>query len=189
MHPNPKFRWDDEAALRAFVSARGFAQICVIAEGAPLLAHAPLCLMADGAPAFHLARANPAMAHLDGAAVAASVIADDHYVSPDWYAAPANEVPTWNYRAVEIYGRARRLGEAELRDQLDALAAAQEAKLAPKQPWTNAKVEPRVMEAMLGAIVGFAIEEARFVGTDKFGQNKSAADRAGVAAALAGMGA
>ncbi len=29
MHPNAAFRWEDEAAMRTFVAARGFATLCV----------------------------------------------------------------------------------------------------------------------------------------------------------------
>jgi transcriptional regulator len=187
MHPNPKFAWKDEAAMRAFVAETAFAQIVTVAEGRPLGAQAPLALSDDGTVHFHLSRANKLVPLLDGAPVLASVIGTHFYVSPDWYGTP-DQVPTWNYRMVEIEGTARRLDEAELRDLLDRLSATHEAKLAPKPAWTSAKMDPAKLDAMLRAIVGFAISAPTFSGTVKMGQNKSDAEVAGAIGALRARG-
>lgn len=187
MHPNPKFAWEDEAAMRAFVNRTAFAQIVIVADGKPVSAQAPLVIAPDGSARFHLSRTNRLTPLLDGAHVLASVIGTHFYVSPDWYGSE-NRVPTWNYRLVEIEGVARRLSEPELRALLDRLSAEQEAKLAPKPAWTSAKMDSRVLDRMVGAIVGFAIEEARFSGAIKMGQSKSEAESQGVIAALRALG-
>ena len=187
MHPNPKFAWKDEAAMRAFVAETAFAQIVTVADGRPVSAQAPLTLGPDGPVRFHLSRANRLTAILDGAPVLASVIGTNTYISPDWYGT-ADQVPTWNYRMVEIEGVARRLDEAELRDLIDRLSAAQEALLAPKPAWTSAKMTPTKLDAMVRAIVGFAIETPRFGGAVKMGQNKTDAEAAGAIAALRALG-
>jgi transcriptional regulator len=187
MHPNSKFAWKDEAAMRAFVAETAFAQIVTVAEGRPLGAQAPLALSDDGTVRFHLSRANKLVPLLDGAPVLASVIGTHFYVSPDWYGTP-DQVPTWNYHMVEIEGTARRLDEAELRDLLDRLSATHEAKLAPKPAWTSAKMDPAKLDAMLRAIVGFAISAPTFSGTVKMGQNKSDAEAAGAVGALRARG-
>ena len=187
MHPNPKFAWKDEAAMRAFVAETAFAQIVIVADGKPISAQAPMTFGADGSVRFHLSRANQLVAILDGAPVLASVVGEHGYISPDWYGT-ADQVPTWNYRLVEIEGVARRLDEAELRDLLDRLSAAQESRLAPKPAWTSAKMNPAKLDAMLHAITGFAIEAPRFGGAIKMGQNKSEAEAAGAIAALRAIG-
>ncbi|PZU09572.1 FMN-binding negative transcriptional regulator [Sphingomonas sp.] len=187
MHPNPAFRWIDDPALRAFISNASFAIIAIVVEGRVMTAQAPLVFDAEGNPAFHLARANPVVPHLDGGPVLATILGEHGYISPDWYGT-ADQVPTWNYRLVEIEGVARRLDEAGLIDQLDRLSATQEALLAPKTAWTREKMAPARFGAMTRAITGFAIEAATIRGTAKLGQNKSAAEAAGAIAGLRALG-
>ena len=187
MHPDPKFAWRDEAAMRGFVTRTAFAQIVVVADGKLASAQAPLVIAPDGSARFHLARANRLTPLLDGAAVLASVMGTHFYISPDWYGTP-DQVPTWNYRLVEIEGVARRLDDAELRDLLDQLSAAQETQLAPKPAWTSPKMDPHKLDRLVGAIAGFAIECAKLSGALKMGQNKSESERRGVIAALRALG-
>lgn len=183
MHPNPKFAWEDETAMRVFVNRTAFAQIVTVVDGKPASAQAPLAIAPDGSACFHLARANRLTPLLDGAKILASVVGLHFYVSPDWYGTE-DQVPTWNYRLVEIEGVARRLDEVELRDLLDRLSAAQEAELAPKPAWTSAKMDQSKLNRMIGAIVGFAIQAPSFGGVVKMGQNKSEAERRSAVAAL-----
>ena len=187
MHPSSRFAWTDEAEIRAFVDEASFAQIVAVVDGGPVGAQAPLVNGPDGSIRFHLSRANRLTPLLDGKTVLASVIGTHFYVSPDWYGTP-DQVPTWNYRMVEIEGVARRLDEPELRDLLDRLSATHEAKLAPKPAWTSAKMDPAKLDAMLRAIVGFAISAPTFSGTVKMGQNKSDAEVAGAIGALRARG-
>jgi transcriptional regulator len=187
MHPNAAFRWDDAAELRAFVAERGFATLCVATAKGPMVAHAPLVVTEAGTIRFHLARGNRVVPHLDGAMMVASVVDDDFYVSPDWYCSE-DQVPTWNYRAVEIEGPVRALDEAGLIAQIDALGEAFEARLAPKPAWTRDKMTPGRFEAMLGAIRGFELVPTDWRGTRKMGQNKKPAERDALAAALDGLG-
>ncbi len=187
MHPNPKFAWKDEAAMRAFVAETAFAQIVTVLDGQPVSAQAPLTFGPDGSVRFHLSRANRLVAVLDGAPVLASVIGAHGYISPDWYGT-ADQVPTWNYRLVEIEGVARRLDEPDLRDLLNRLSATHEARLVPKPAWTSAKMDPARLDAMVRAIVGFAIDTPWFGGAIKMGQNKSDAEAAGAIAALRAIG-
>jgi transcriptional regulator len=180
--------WEDEPAMRAFVAEHAFAQIACVADGRPMTAHAPLSLTEDGSVSFHVARVNPLVAHLDGAALVMTVMGPHGYVSPDWYGTD-DQVPTWNYMLVRVEGVARLLDEEELRAQVDAVSAAQEKLLVPKRAWTSAKMDPRKLRLMLRTIVGFAIEAPTFTGTRKLGQNKSAAEVAGAIAGLRARGA
>ena len=67
---------------------------------------------------------------------------------------------------------------------LDDLSAQEEARLAPKPPWTRHKMSPGRFETMTRAIVGARMRVERLEGTTKLSQNKDEADRAGVIAAL-----
>ena len=183
MHPNPAFR-PDQATLLARAARIGFAHLFVATPAGPMVAHAPVTLHGTELR-FHLASANRLHAHLDGAAVLASIAGPEGYVSPNWYARPGNQVPTWNYETIEIEGIARALSEPALLDQLDALADLHEPR---PNPWTRAKADPVAIAAMLRAIRGFALEPTAIRGTTKLSQNKAAADRAGVIAGLATQG-
>ena len=183
MHPNPAFR-PDPAALLDRAAARGFAHLFAATRAGPMVAHVPLTRH-DDELWFHLARANRLHPHLDGATVLASIAGPDGYITPNWYARPVNQVPTWNYTAIEIDGVARALSEADLRAQLDALADRHEPR---PNPWTLAKTDPHVVAALFRAIGGFAIRITAVRGTDKLSQHKGAEDNARVAAALRKQG-
>jgi len=187
MHSNRIFHWSDRAAMLGFVAEVSFAHVFVSGPDGPLVAHTPLVVMEDGNLRFHLSRANLPSHHLDGAVALASVAGPDAYVSPDWYKS-ADQVPTWNYVAVEASGPVRQLEETDLVRILDALSAAQEARLAPKPAWTRAKMRPGLFDGMLKAIVGFEMKVEELRGTRKLGQNKQAAELEGAAAGLEAVG-
>ena len=184
MHPNRSFHWADEQEMLAFVAQVSFATICV--DG-PAVVHAPVVVAGPDQLLFHVSRSNPAAAKLEGARAIASVMGPDFYVSPDWYGTP-DQVPTWNYLAVEAEGPLRRLDEDEPAALLDTLSAKHEERLAPKTPWTRDKMSPGRFEAMLNAIVGFEMRIEALRGTRKLGQNKKAEERERVADALALLG-
>jgi transcriptional regulator len=181
MHPHPAFAWQDRAAMLAFLAETAFCTIC--ADG-PVVAHAPVVVAGPDRIRFHLSRRNSAADLPDGKRAILSCLGPDAYISPDWYGT-ADQVPTWNYVAVEAEGPLRRLDEAGLADLLDALSAAHEARLAPKPAWTRAKMTPGRFEAMLKAVVGYELQVETLRGTRKLGQTKPPEERRAAAAGLA----
>ena len=184
MHPDPKFRQRDDAALIDFALGIGFAHIFVGTPAGPMVVHAPLSPVGDGI-GFHLSNGNRAAKYVADATILVSVTGVQGYITPNWYERPADQVPTWNYQAVEIDGVARRLDDAGLRAQLDSLADAHEPR---PHPWTLAKTDPAAAAAMMRAITAYRIEVKAMRGTFKLSQNKTAGDRAGVIAGLRGVG-
>ena len=188
MHPNSAFRpgQDDLAAL--FVREIGFAAVFANTPDGPRVAHAPVVLSDDAATLqFHLARGNALTRHLDGASALVVVQGPDAYVSPGWYSA-ADQVPTWNYVAVEMEGMARKLGGDALIAQLDTLSASHEARIGATPPWTRDKMNPALFSKMTGAITGFEIRITAWRPTIKLSQNKPADERERVAAELEATG-
>jgi len=184
MHPNKAFRHGDDAALIAWASRIGFAHLMIATADGPMVVHAPIVQTGPTTLSFHVARANRVHPHLDGARMIASVAGAEGYVSPNWYADGANQVPTWNYVAVELQGTVHALDEDGLVAQLDALAAAHEPRVLPDNPWTRDKMDETRFRAMLRAIAGFDLRVDQVRGTTKLSQNKSAGDRARVIAGL-----
>jgi transcriptional regulator len=187
MHPDRRFAWAGEEALLAFIAERAFCTIFSSAGEGAAVFHVPVIVEGPARLRFHVARSNRGAAALDGARVLLSCAGPDAYVSPDWYGT-ADQVPTWNYVAVEAEGPLRRLEEAELASLLDVLGEQHERRLAPKPPWTRDKMSAGRFDRLLKAIVGFELAVEGLRGTRKLGQNKTAGEMAGAIAGLEGAG-
>lgn len=184
----PHFADADVAKLLKFIRERTFGTFATVSNGEAILAHAPV-VVGDGVLQFHLARGNPFLdAARSGATATAIFQGPDAYISPDWYLSE-NQVPTWNYVAVYAKGPMRTMSREEMIEQVDALSAGQEAKLAPKKPWTRAKMTIGSDERMFSSILGVEMRIDALEGKFKLSQNKSAADVEGAAAALEALGA
>ena len=185
----PKAFKPDRAACLGFAAARGFGTLSAWDGRKPIASAVPFCVDygADGTPqlAFHLARNNPLLKLADGVSSwVMAVNGADAYVSADWYASP-DQVPTWLYQAVHLTGPVRVLHGDELGPHLDALSAKFEGWLAPKPPWTSAKMTAGRLDAMKKAIVGLVMAVDEVEGSFKLNQHKSDADHVAVAGALA----
>jgi transcriptional regulator len=187
MHPNARFRWDDREAMAAFVVDVGFGTLFAATPDGPRVAHVPV-VIDGGRLLFHIARGNALARHLDGATALFVINGPDGYISPGWYGLGPDEVPTWNYVAVEVEGRVCKLDRAGLIAQVDALTAGQEARHAPDAPWTRGKADPVRIERMFDAIIGFELDPQAWRGTIKLGQNKPAGARLSAADALDAAG-
>ena len=153
----------------------------------------PIPFLIDPEPApfgtlrAHVARANPlwreARTDVDSLVVFQGPQA---YVSPSLYASKHEHgkvVPTWNYVIVQARGRLRIVDDpAWLHTLVNRLTDTHEADRAA--PWKVADAPDAYIAQMLRAIVGIEIEITSLTGKWKASQNRSEADRAGVAAGL-----
>lgn len=171
MHPGPVFHWDNPSAVRSFVRARGFGMLVMQGMERLQVAHIPFILDDGDRILFHLSRANALAKLPEGGPALLIVNGPDAYISPDFYDIP-DQVPTWNYVAVELAGSLRRLDEDELLAQIDAVSEEQEKRLLPKPVWTRHKMTDGLVEKMLKAIVGFEMTVTDICATAKLGQNK-----------------
>jgi transcriptional regulator len=131
----------------------------------------------------HIARANPQAADLDDAGEVLAIFPGPHaYISPSWYAAgPA--VPTWNYAAVHAYGPARRIADPDwLRDLVRRLSERHEAR--EPASWDMQALPEPYVQSMLNGIIGIEIAVSRLEGKFKLSQNRPAAERPRIVAAL-----
>jgi transcriptional regulator len=188
MYTPPLFKQDRATGL-AFAQARGFGIVCAFDGKKPIASSLPFYLSHadDGTPLalFHVARQNPLTTLADGErSWLLAVNGPDAYVSADWYVSP-EQVPTWLYQSVHLTGAVRTLRDDELAVQIDTLSAKFENWLAPKPPWTSAKLTAARLVAMRKAIVGLVMTVEEVEGSFKLNQTKSDADFAAVATALA----
>jgi transcriptional regulator len=131
----------------------------------------------------HLARPNPQVGHLARGDEVLAIFHGPHaYVSPSWYTSGPS-VPTWNYADVHAYGIVRLVEDADwLRQLLRRLSERHEAR--NPVPWQMQDLPETYLEGMLRGIVGLDIAVTRLEGKYKLSQNRPAADRPRVAAAL-----
>jgi transcriptional regulator len=187
MHPNPAFRSEDRALFETLIEEIGFGMVFATTPDGPRVAHVPLLSTGDGAVQFHLARGNALTAHLNGMTALAVVNGPDGYVSARWYA-DKTRVPTWNYIAIELEGRVRRLDADGLLGLLEGLSDRHEARIVEGEFWKIDKVPEDNLRKLLSAIVGFELEIQAWRPTLKLSQNAKPEDRERVIAGLEASG-
>jgi transcriptional regulator len=183
--------------LHALIASHPLGTLVTLDAGGALRADAIPFLIEPGATAHgtlrgHVARTNPLWRETRGDVDVLVVFQGaQSYISPGWYAAKAEHgkvVPTWNYVLVQARGRLRAVDdEAWVRALVTRLTDRFEA--ARPAPWAVADAPADYVATMLRAIVGVEIELGSLVGKWKVSQNRSAADRDGVAAGLAALAA
>jgi transcriptional regulator len=185
------FREARTEVLHEHVRQHSFGTLVSPVEGEPFATHLPF-LLDSGRGAYgtlraHVARANPQWRGFREDGTVLVMFQGPHaYVSPSWYATPI-AVPTWNYTAVHAYGKPRLVEDRdELRALVDDTVRAYER--AYPEPWRLDRLDAALVDKMLENIVGFEIPIDRLEGKLKLSQNRSAADRAGVIAALTRQG-
>jgi len=186
----PAFRADDRDSIHATIRAARLATlVTATAEG---LVATPLPLMIEPAEGEHgtlyghVARANPQWRLAPIGAAMAVFMGPDAYVTPSWYASKREHgkvVPTWNYVAVHAYGPAEFFEDADrLLDVVTRLTRHHEAQRA--EAWAVSDAPAPFIASQLKGIVGVRLPITRLEGKRKLSQNRSEADRAGVAAGL-----
>jgi transcriptional regulator len=192
MHPNSLYRMDDRIACESLIEAVGFGMVFAATPDGPRVAHTPLLLGQTGPDSplkvqFHLARNNALARHLDGATALIVVNGPDAYVSPRWYD-DRNTVPTWDYVALELEGRVRRMDDAGLEAFLHAAIETHESKLGG-EPWLASESSDKMWAGLFRGIVGFELEVLASRPTFKLSQNKPPQTRARIADGLEAAGA
>ena len=131
----------------------------------------------------HLARPNPQVEDLGQGGEVLAIFSGPHaYISPSWYA-DGPSVPTWNYVDVHAYGTVRLIEDGDwLRGLLRRLIERYEA--GTPVPWRVEDLPETYLEGMLKGIIGLDIAVNRLEGKFKLSQNRPAADRPCIIAAL-----
>lgn len=196
MYVPSQFQEDDLNALQQYIRDYGFGLLIVADEEGIEANHVPFYLSSDeggglGALQCHLARGNPVWRRLqDGARVLVVFQGPDAYISPSLYATKAEAgrvVPTWNYLAVHVEGRARVINDAgwlaahlhRLTDQHERVMTA---------PWSVDDAPEDFTDRLIAAIVGVEITIESLTGKVKASQNQPENNRESVKAGLEAAG-
>ncbi|MEL7683534.1 FMN-binding negative transcriptional regulator [Citromicrobium bathyomarinum] len=179
MHPNPLFRSDDRQLFETLIDQIGFGMVFLTTPDGPRVAHTPLLSTGDGAVQFHLARGNALTRHLNGATALITLNGPDAYVSPRWYD-NRDTVPTWDYVALEMEGRVRRMADEGLEAFLHAAIAKHEARI-EGEAWRAEESSEATWGQQFRGIAGFEMEVQAWRPTLKLSQKKSPEERARIA--------
>ena len=191
MYVPTHFQENRPEVLHQFMERFPLAVLVGATPGGIQASHIPLLYEpvhgAHGRLKGHLARANSMWRELKaGAEVLAIFQGASHYISPNWYPSKSEHgkvVPTWNYTAVHARGRISWIHDPEwLRNLVGTLTDRHER--GSPSPWKISDAPSAYIDQMLSAIVGFEIALESLTGKWKLSQNRNAADRAGVVAAL-----
>ena len=192
MYRPAHFAEDRLDVLHSVIRARPLVTLVTSREGRMDADHVPVLLDANAGPfgalRGHVARANDLWRTVRPGSEALAIFqAQDHYVSPSWYPAKREHgkvVPTWNYVVVHARGPIRFIEDREwLHGLVTRLTDTHENER--EDPWRVTDAPVDYIDAMLRAIVGFEIEVTGLTGKWKLSQNRSPADRGGIAAGLA----
>lgn len=191
MYVPPAFHEDDPLALHGVIREARLANLVTATAEGLLATPLPLFLVPDEGPHGtlygHLARANPQWKQTPVGPAMAIFAGTDAYITPSWYATKREHgkvVPTWNYVAVHAYGPAEFFEDpARLLDAVRRLTELHEGNR--PAPWAVSDAPPDFIRAQIRGIVGLRLPIERIEGKRKMSQNRSAEDRAGVAAGLA----
>lgn len=188
------FKEDNHETLQQYIREYSFGTLIISdAEGIEAN-HVPFYLAVDedsslGKLQCHLARANPVWQRIqNGAQVLAVFQGPNAYISPSWYATKAETgrvVPTWNYLAVHVQGKAQVVQNPDwLKQHLNKLTDHHEAAMA--ESWSVADAPTDFTDRLVKAIVGIEITVESFIGKLKASQNQPQSNQKTIQAGLEG---
>ena len=191
MYVPPLFK-EDLAVAHALIRASGLGLL--VTHGTTGLVASPLPFLLESEPTpngaliGHMARANNQWETASPTEEALAIFTGpDAYISPSWYATKkvsGKVVPTWNYVSVHAYGKIEFFHDPErLLDAVNRLTRRHEEER--PAPWAVGDAPADFVAGQLRAIVGFRLVIDRLEAKSKMSQNRTAEDRAGVAAGLA----
>ncbi|HRG88862.1 MAG TPA: FMN-binding negative transcriptional regulator [Chitinophagales bacterium] len=175
MYTPKHFKQEDKTEIAKLVREYPFATLVTVNAGSPLATHIPLELVIDTTGDWllhgHIARANPQWKTLESSEVLAIFTGPHTYVSPSWY--NHRNVPTWNYQAVHLYGKATLVEGERLEVMLQQLMKRYEDAHAEK-PQDYYEIPEHTLQTDLRGVVGFEINIGRIEATSKLSQNRDA---------------
>jgi transcriptional regulator len=172
----PHFKEQDLTEIEQLIREFSFATFVSVHENLPWATHIPLELVIDTSGDWflhgHIARANPQWKNFESADDVLAIFTGPHsYISPSWYDQP--NVPTWNYKAVHLYGKVKIVEGEKLENMLQSLMQRHE-KMYARQPLEYKDIPAKVLSADLKGLVGFEIKANRIEAVSKLSQNRNA---------------
>ncbi|TWT01898.1 FMN-binding negative transcriptional regulator [Planomicrobium sp. CPCC 101079] len=162
--------------VQEFIQTHSFGTLVTTKKGRPIATHLPLQLVKEDDVFYitgHMAYGNPQWRTFEAAEEVLAMFQGPHaYISSSWY--EQENVPTWNYQAVHVYGAASILDEEELKQDLAKLLEKYENHRKHPVLWNT--LSPSLLEKELKGIVGFKIKVGEIQAAYKLSQNRNETD-------------
>ena len=177
----PKYyKVSDLEEIKEFNQHNSFATIVSIRKGKPFAAHIPVLLKKiedDYYLTGHLAYGNPLWKTFEEVQDILVIFNGPHaYISSSWY--EHENVPTWNYQAVHVYGKASLIEGIALEQDLTSLLEKYESFRENPVLWD--KLSPELLQQEMKGIKGFKIKVEEVQAAYKLSQNRNASDYANI---------
>lgn len=172
MYTPPHYTNKDSKEVREFLRHNAFGILVNQTEGRPWATHIPLELDVDtdghDILVGHISKANRQWKYFNENEQVLAIFNGPHsYISSSWYR--EEEVPTWNYIAVHVYGTITILDENTLLETLHKLTDKYERE--STEPVSLHNLSKRTMGQIKG-IVGFKIRISEIQATYKLSQTR-----------------
>lgn len=171
MYIPPHYKNEDLDEIKDFLVNNSFGILINTVDNKPWATHIPLELDTENGKDIlvgHIAKANPQWKHFSENQEVLCIFNGPHsYVSSSWY--KEEEVPTWNYIAVHVYGTLKVLSEEETMASMHKLVDKYEQ--ASKHPISLKNMSPKTLRQVKG-VVGFKIEISDIQATYKLSQTR-----------------
>lgn len=169
------FKNDDLNEVRDFLNKNSFGILVSQLDSKFLATHIPLELDKDenGKDILvgHISKANPQWKNFTNGSQILAIFSGAHsYISSSWY--DHENVPTWNYIAVHIYGRIKIIEGEKLINALKKLVDKYEVN--SDKPVAVEKMSEKFISKEIKGIVGFEIEINEIQSAYKLSQNRDA---------------
>lgn len=170
------FKVDNIEEISKFVQNNSFGTVVTTEKGKPIATHLPMQLIRKGDDYFitgHLSYGNPQWKTFDTSDEVLVMFQGPHaYISSSWY--EGENVPTWNYQSVHVYGEVSILDKEELKEDLTMLLQKYEKHREDPVLWD--KLSHSLLEKQLNGIVGFKIKIQEIQAAYKLSQNRNKKD-------------
>ncbi|KEP26995.1 FMN-binding negative transcriptional regulator [Bacillus zhangzhouensis] len=178
MHIPSFFQVKDMEKIKSFIQAHSFATVVTTTDEKPIATHIPVSFhqIEDSyVITGHMAIGNPQLKTFEENEKVLVIFQGLHaYISSSWYEKEA--VPTWNYQAVHVYGKAVLLEKTELMKELTTMLETYESHREKPVLWHTLSDE--LLEKQMKGIVGFKIIIDEVQAAFKLSQNRHERDYA-----------
>ncbi|HEY3429598.1 MAG TPA: FMN-binding negative transcriptional regulator [Cyclobacteriaceae bacterium] len=175
----------DSSEILDFIQQNGFATLVSTVDGKPWATHLPLVLSKDGSELTgHVSRGNKAWRNFSDTEVLCIFQGPHSYISSSWY--DHENVPTWNYMAVHVYGTIKIQEGEELLEALKALTNKYE--IHSQKPVSVEGMSKSYLEKEIRGIVGVSIKITNIEASFKLSQNRDDKNHAEIVKQLKAKG-
>ncbi|WP_422404366.1 FMN-binding negative transcriptional regulator [Mammaliicoccus sp. JADD-157] len=170
------YQMKDYQEIKKFMTKYNFATVVTVDELKPIATHLPVIINEHDDSLFisgHFARGNKQWRTMDNNEDVLIIFHGPHgYISSTWY--ETEDVPTWDYQSIHVYGKSVLLNEHQLKEDLKVLLDKYESEHRGGATWGNLSDQTK---KQIKGIVGFKVKADKLEAAYKLSQNRSETDK------------